>query len=244
MSTRDHIPFRFILLVVRNPLVQADANPSLCQISNVHHIAEQIRQYMPVPGKLTAFSIVMGNDPSFKSEPSGRRIPFLIQHTTDFFNAYPGRAQFKNLLHNGSNIRVNNELTRVFGISPITVGLIGTHKISPPPLLLHRRTDFPGEILCIGIIDQILQRCHKLIGGINVVAVVVVIDRNKADPEERENLFQVVTGFHIVTPQSGQILHNDAVDFAAAGILHHPLELRSVKIRSGTAVIRINACQL
>jgi hypothetical protein len=76
--------------------------------------------------------------------------------------------------------------------------------------------DFHGYISAIGFVYEILERHNKIIGGVSALkAVIIIIYCNKADAEKRENLFNVLTGVEIVTPEPGEVLYDDAVGLAS-----------------------------
>ena len=65
----------------------------------------------------------------------------------------------------------------------------------------------------------------------------MVVDGNKPDTKERKNPLQIVTQLNVITPEPGEVLHDDAVDLSGFYFLHQPLETRPVKIRSAVSVI-------
>ena len=244
MGTVDHIPLRRILLVKRDSLVQAGTSLALGQVSDVDHVQKQILQHMAIPGQFAALLVIVGDDPSLETKPPGRGIALFVQCAAQAFDADAGGPQLEYLFYDGCNFWINDEAAGVFGISQISIRLIGTDKVSAPPLCLHSGTDLSGNILCVGIVHQVLQGCRQLVRSVDTAAVIIVVDRNETNAQKWEYPFQIITGLNIVTAQSRQILRNDAVDLALAGIIHHALEGRSVKVSTCTAVVYIGFNQL
>ena len=70
-----------------------------------------------------------------------------------------------------------------------------------------------------------------------LIAVVMVIDRNKPDAEIRKDVLKVIAGFNIVSRKSGKVFHDDAGNITGAHHRHHPLKTGTVEIRPGISVI-------
>ena len=109
--------------------------------------------------------------------------------------------------------------------------------------LLHHldfcRCGLYGEVFAVCCIDDAAHnhfqtsRCAFVI-----VAVIAVVDRNKADAHERKGAFQVVSRFDVVTRKTGKVFDADQVNLTALDLLHHLCELRTAKVRAGITVIR------
>ena len=65
----------------------------------------------------------------------------------------------------------------------------------------------------------------------------MVVDGNEADAEEWKNVLQIIAHFKIITTETGQILHDDAGDFALLCQLNHALKIGTGEVRTGEAVI-------
>ncbi len=52
-------------------------------------------------------------------------------------------------------------------------------------------------------------------------------------------MLQIVTGLLLIAAKAGQILHNDAVDFARALIIHQALKSWTLKVCPGPAVVTV-----
>ena len=70
-----------------------------------------------------------------------------------------------------------------------------------------------------------------------LIAVVMVIDRNKPDAEIWKDVLKVIAGFNIVSRKSGKVFHDDAGNITGAHHRHHPLKTGTVEIRPGISVI-------
>ena len=71
----------------------------------------------------------------------------------------------------------------------------------------------------------------------------MIIHSNKPDSQEREHLFNIVSGFYIIAPQTRQVFYHNTVNPAISCILQHPLKLRTFKICTSKSVIHINIRQ-
>ena len=109
--------------------------------------------------------------------------------------------------------------------------------------LLHHldfcRCGLYGEVFAVCRIDDAAHnhfqtsRCAFVI-----VAVIAVVDGNKADAHERKGALQIVSRFDVVTRKTGKVFDADQIDLAALDLLHHLRELRTAKVRAGITVIR------
>ena len=59
-----------------------------------------------------------------------------------------------------------------------------------------------------------LDRHQHPIPALAVQAVIIIIDGDKSYAEQWKHLFQILTCFHEITTQSGEVLYHNAVDFS------------------------------
>lgn len=69
-------------------------------------------------------------------------------------------------------------------------------------------------------------------GGVDIIR-----DGDEAHPVGREHPAQVAAGFDVLTPQAGQVLDDDTVDYTVRHILHHFLERRAVKDDAAVTIV-------
>ena len=69
--------------------------------------------------------------------------------------------------------------------------------------------------------------------------VEVFVDRNKADISDAEILLDVVAGVVAVSPQTGELFDNHAVDMTGFNIREHLLKARTMEVCPGRAVVDI-----
>lgn len=72
-------------------------------------------------------------------------------------------------------------------------------------------------------------------------AVKMVIDRYKSYAEEREYAGNIIPNFQIVTPKTGEVFYEYALDGTFPGLFQHFPDSRAVKIFSAPAVIYLIA---
>ena len=109
---------------------------------------------------------------------------------------------------------------------------------SPCFLGAKTRLNFLGQIFRVHFIDHALDRHQHPVPTLAVQAVIIIIDGDKPYAEQRKHLFQILTSFHEITTQPGEILYYDAVDFPLLQCFQQPLKFRAVKICSRAAFVR------
>ena len=154
-----------------------------------------------------------------------------------------GVAAFQRLAENTtdhiSRLRVYGKFVPNGWMQDVAVWSVATDILT----LLHHldfcRCGLYGEVFAVCRIDDAAHnhfqtsRCAFVI-----VAVIAVIDRDKADAHERKGAFQIVSRFNVVTRKAGKVFDADQVNLPALDLLHHLRELRTVKVRAGITVIR------
>lgn len=86
------------------------------------------------------------------------------------------------------------------------------------------------------VLDDITE-WSKLIVSLGTVHSIIYSD--KVNVMVWENDFRIHTYLQIVTSQTRHILDDNPLDFSAFNIGNHPLEVRSVEIRSRKSIINI-----
>ena len=109
--------------------------------------------------------------------------------------------------------------------------------------LLHHldfcRCRFDRKILAVCGIDDAAHDNLKATGcSLVIVAVIAVVDGDKANAHERESAFEIIARLDVITRKAGKIFDADQVDLPVPDFLHHRRELRTMKICPGIAVIR------
>lgn len=105
------------------------------------------------------------------------------------------------------------------------------------PLL---RPDLAPDVQSVGFVYHVPQRDDDTGMGIfRVGGIEVFIDRNKADAADAEILLDVVAGVDGVSPQTGEVFDNHAVDMTGFNIREHLLKARTVEVCPGRAVVDV-----
>ena len=84
---------------------------------------------------------------------------------------------------------------------------------SPCFLGTKARLDLLGQVFRVHLIDHALDRHQHPIQALAVQTVIIIIDGDKSYAEQWKHLFQMLSCFNEITPQSGEVLYHDAVDF-------------------------------
>ena len=134
--------------------------------------------------------------------------------------------------------RVQFELVPDLRVKDISVGSIAAHILALLHHLDFRRCCLYREVLTVcGIYDVAHYDFQTARCPFVIVAVVAVVDRYEADAEEREDTFEVVAGFDVVSRKAGKILDTDQVYFPGAYLFHHLRELRTPEVGAGITVV-------
>ena len=95
------------------------------------------------------------------------------------------------------------------------------------------------KILAVCGIDNAAHDNLKTAGcSLVIVAVIAVVDGDKANAHEREGAFEIIARLNVITREAGKIFDADQVDLPVPDFLHHRRELRTMKICPGIAIIR------
>ena len=85
--------------------------------------------------------------------------------------------------------------------------------------------DFIREILAVVIIDNVFQNnVHTAGSSFVVITVITVIHRYEADSQEREDPFQIVAQFNVITTKAAEVFYGNKIDLAFLNLLHHFLK--------------------
>ena len=68
-------------------------------------------------------------------------------------------------------------------------------------------------------------------------AVVTIVDRDKANTQERENLLQVFSNEDIIAGKAGEVLDDNTLDFPPFGSFQHFLKFWAITICAGITII-------
>ena len=69
------------------------------------------------------------------------------------------------------------------------------------------------------------------------ITVKIVVDRDEADAVQRENHFHKVSHFNAVASEPGEVLHNDAVDFALPNLVKQFLDGGPLEVGPAVPVV-------
>ena len=132
---------------------------------------------------------------------------------------------------------IDDELVFVIRRFLVAIGSERPDELTVLLLDLQAGSDFHGNILAVRIVDEVFERDNK---GIRLriagQAVVSIVDRDKADAELREYLFQIPPAFDVVSRKAAEVFDHDAVNRALADRVFELLEVWTIE---GNAAIPI-----
>ena len=124
----------------------------------------------------------------------------LIQSGSDAPDGDAVLIHGKYHLHILADRFINNELVLILRGLLVAVGSKSTYKLAAFLLDLQAGTDFHGDVLAVGIVNQVLERNDEgvrlRIAGQTVVSIV---DGNKPDAELRKDLLKIAPAVDVVS---------------------------------------------
>ena len=143
----------------------------------------------------------------------------LIQPHGDGIQASALGSPAEHPLHHDGGNGVDDKLVAIVLRFQITVGSTRTDELAVLHGLPLLRPDLAPNVQSVGFVYHVPQRDDDTgMGILRVGGVEVFIDRNKADAADAEILLDVVAGVDGVSPQTGEVFHNDAVDVTGLNI--------------------------
>ena len=85
--------------------------------------------------------------------------------------------------------------------------------------------------------EQRLKRRFQAVSLQPAAAVKMVIHRYKTYAEERKYPGYVIPHFQVITPETGKVFYQDALDIPASGLFQHFPDSRAFKIFSAPAIV-------
>lgn len=168
-----------------------------------------------------------------------RKHAHLIQPCS---NATDGEAILvhgKDHLHILADGLIDDKLVFVIQRFLVAIGRECPDELTVLLLDLQAGSDFHGYILAVGVVDEVFERDNK---GIRLriagQAVVSVVDRDKADAELREYLFQIPTAVDVVSRKAAEVFDHDAVNRAFADCVFELFEVWTIE--GNTAITIVN----
>ena len=159
------------------------------------------------------------------------------QQTCNGRRIHTGCGQFKDTAHDGCCLRVNNQRLLVSRQPHETE----RNRATAAQALCHTgfedRCDLASGIFGIPVIHQVDERRELVL--CRIIAVDAVVDGDEPDAFFRKCYFGVEADFQIVSAKSAHVLDDHSTDQASLNITHHLGECRSIKVRTGVAVVRV-----
>ena len=166
-----------------------------------------------------------------------KAIRVLREYTRYRYKLVSCRSSKKNRYQNAltvCNVALDSVVSDIFGKSSTS---IIDHLLEQSGTLAFSRLYLAGQVLCIHIVQNVLERCNIVIIPIGVDSVIY---GNITYPFSAEINIGVIACLDIVSAQSAQVLSNDKIDFAAVNVLKQSCKCRSVKIQPRITVVRID----
>ena len=100
------------------------------------------------------------------------------------------------------------------------------------------RLNLLGQVFRVHFIDHALDRHQHPVPALSVQAVIIIIDGYKSYAKQWKHLLQILTCFHEITTQSGEVLYHNAVDFPLLQCFQQPFKFRAVKVHPCAPLVR------
>ena len=148
----------------------------------------------------------------------GKNACFVQPHGNGIQASALGSPAEHPLHHDGGN-GVDDKLVAIVLGFQIAVGSTRTDELAVLHGLPLLRSDLAPDVQSVGFVYHVPQRNDDTgMGILRGGGVEVFIDRNEADAADTEILLNVVAGVDGVSPQTGEVFHNDAVDVTGLNI--------------------------
>ena len=145
--------------------------------------------------------------------------------------------QRKDHLHILTDCFIHDKLIFIVRGLFVAVGSKSPYKLTVLLLDLQAGTDFHGNILAIGVVNQVLKRDDKRVGlRIAGQTVISVIDCDKADAKLREYFLKIASTVNVISRKPAEVFDYDAVNRTFANCLFQLFEARTIE---GNAAISI-----
>ena len=94
-------------------------------------------------------------------------------------------------------------------------------------------------------VHKVFYRTHYIVNlTFGTKGIHVIKYRYKTDAEKRKYLLNIFLGFKVTSSETAQIFNDNTVDLFVFYIIHHTIEVRTLKVRSCFAVIGVNIYKL
>ena len=212
---------------------------SLYQFPGINLIVQNAIYRLGRPRRLIALAEMQAQlCPALQLSRGWGRHFLCIQSVCDALIAHAADLPAENILHRFRCQFVYNQFAVICRVFLVSIRCKASHKIAALALDRKLALDFDGNIPAVGIIEQIPHRDHDGITGLpRRLAVIVICYCNQPDPHDRENPFQITPHFNVISTETGQIFHKNAVDSPLFQFLKQPLKRRAFKVRAGVAII-------
>ena len=171
----------------------------------------------------------------------GTKCPVVVQVIGDPPFVHAGQKQRKNAFYHFGGLGINQQGVFVIRVFHIAIGGIRTDKLTVAAFHIKYLPDFLWGLVAVLIVHYIRDRHDNVWYAVRVaVAVHTLRQADKPYIQPDKQIFNQVPGIGIVTGEAGQVFDNYAVDPAAIHIGQEPLEIFTVGIRPGFAVIHIH----
>ena len=240
MRSLNFNPLGFILRLHNAHLVVWRAALALGKDTDIDLIGEDALDSFVSP-----LCSVAGLEDGIELHPSRMLIFHWGKHThliQPCGNATDGEAVLihsKDHLHILADGLIDDELVFILRRFLVAIRRERPDKLAVLLLDFQAGTDFHGNILAVGIVDEVFERDDK---GIRLriagQAVVSVVDRDKADAELREYLFQIPPAIDVVSRKAAEVFDHDAVNRAFADCVFELFEVWTIE--GNTAITIVN----
>ena len=164
-------------------------------------------------------------------------VPLVLHDAGDGVDAVAFEIELEDLPHHRRRLRVDDPAFLILRIFHIPIGRLSERNARLAARFV-RRTAFAADIFGVKLVEDVANR-HEIVVFIDTVHIVV--DGDKSHIVLGEELLCVVANLQIFTPESGHILDDQRRNETVFNILHQPLNVGTVKVGAGVAVVNIDA---
>ena len=221
-------PVLRIYIAFPSDVILFSACPRLYKTPHVKRIGQN--QPYGVSGPLLEFFPLLKVNMSVTAVCAGAVDLFFIQPDGNLFRILPLPIKPENFFYNVRSPLLRKQAffpVNPFRSVPIRGDSAGIAALFPLCLLGAFYLD--RYISGIHFVGQILQVYTQFI-PLRSKAVKMVCNRNEPDPQKGEYFLDIIAGFYVISPESGKILHNNAVYLMQPHVRHQAVKALSLKV--------------
>ena len=162
---------------------------------------------------------------------------FCVELQCNLAEAVALQAQIEDVPHHGSRYRIDLKNVLVRFAFPITEGRIAANILAALEGGQLHRLDLAAGVPRVKVIHHIFQNDQHLV--VLAKRVNPVIQRDETAAEGRKHKVCVLARFDVISTEAAEILAEDKIDLMIRGVLHQPVQPRTVEGRTRNAIVTV-----